>query len=190
MAATFNYYQCISNISELNILEGDIYYFTNVDNHWHKINNNHILPTYINPENNPYFKYITKTYKYDIGSIIKYKNSYFYNRKNGPEYKGTIKEIYPNTIKVLRENTKDTIDIIYHHDVKCILDIYWFISSSGKICSTCTGKNEDADKFRNLTKNMFATKDDAIKTLNRIIKDRVQYTTIPVDTVTIPVDIP
>ncbi len=53
-------------------------------------------------------------------------------------------------------------------------EIYYFINSSGVVHSTFKGKDERADEYRKKSKNFYSSKDDANKSLDKILKTLIK----------------
>lgn len=96
---------------------------------------------------------------YDIGAVISDKNNVnalgevvYYNMENNLY---VVKNCNNNHLKI-------------HFDNAVVRDMYYFISSSGKVQRDYVGRDANTEKFRKSTNNYFEKKDDAIKKLSEI----------------------
>lgn len=100
-----------------------------------------------------YFK--EAKYKFDNGTFVLYT-------KNGTTRLYIVDNVDIITGRcTLRDYYANVYEYNIHQQYLTKAEVYWFINSEGCICDTFVGKNERADKWRKLSGNMFASKEDA-----------------------------
>lgn len=96
---------------------------------------------------------------YPIGAVISDKN-------NANSYGEVVYYNMENNMYVIKNGNGSHLKI--HFDNAIVRDMYYFISSSGKVQRDIVGRDKMVDNFRMRTNNYFETKEEANKKLLEI----------------------
>lgn len=96
---------------------------------------------------------------YPIGAVISDKN-------NVNAFGEVVYYNMENNLYVIKNSNDKHLNI--HFDNAIVREIYYFISSMGKVQRDFVGRDANAEKFRKATNNYFETKDEAIKKISEI----------------------
>lgn len=159
MSKFFKYYRVVEPIEDLRIYKNELFY-QGENNRIYSMNSGKVLPEYIDI-NSRYFKEVHINREYEPSDIIQYKyakNRHYPHKYD--KYKGTITEIDAKGVKVNRKGTS-IIDYIDYDMIIRKEEIYWFISSTGKVQSAVIGADKVADTFREKVHNIYKSKHEA-----------------------------
>lgn len=122
---------------------------------------------FIDFTNEEYFE-ISNLDTIKIGSVVKYDNKFWYVMEvNGLRSRLSSAVV---TYRIAKSKTDKGKDWKYVSGSDLTLcETYWFINSEGCLHEAIKGKNPRVDHFREMSGNVFPTKDDAFTKLNEIL---------------------
>jgi hypothetical protein len=155
----------IISIPALGIKKGDIVYKEDKVFKFEK--NGCEVPSYIKMDattisEHPYLR------KYDNGTLVVPNPGALYSKFPGGLYVITDFLVKENRYVITSVNDKSKVANVSDKKFK-LADIYYFLDSKGRVQMSYTGKDAEADEWRNVSHNMFKSKEDADSYKNEII---------------------
>lgn len=160
--------EVLRDIPMLNMKSGDIIEFDSHTCEYIKVGRltlgKDCLP--LNPNNKEWFRDV-HIQEFELHQYVIYHHTYHNNTKDAF---CIVEEFCPvsgsYTLRVANGNTE--YHIVYPENMEAV-DTYWFFNSKGQICLTYVGKDEEADKFREISNNCFVSKEAAQNYRNSIM---------------------